>query len=382
MPIHGPLCARLDGMEFVRPLRWENAMLRRKLLLILALLTVLMLGTALSSVLMMQTVLRDMEHINAAALLGTSASRTIGEQLDQIESELDRWSADTHLADPPTSAASLWALTNALGQELDALKNSYHIDLGIQGPVPGLAHALSDLEKKITQATRSDPANAARLVRESRSLIRQMRLQVHDLAAFGFEYMKAEQHDLTRRFRWTAISLAIIFVVLMNVSIFVLFRAAALVIRPVDQLLDASRHLAREDYGYRVDIGKNDEFHELAQGFNHLAEQLELNEERKIETLRQVARTLSHELNNAIAIIELQLRMVSKSPGYDDTSSQQLQRIHDALRHMNQTVMSLTHVRRVVLMDYIEGVKMLDIKLSTQPDAPPDPDASDEVCTP
>ncbi len=357
-------------------------MLRRKLLLVLALLTVLMLGTALLSMLMMQGVLRDMEHINTVALLGTSASRTIGEQLDQIETELDRWPADRPTTDTPTDAASLWALTNALEQQLDTLSNSYHMDLGVQGPVPGLAHALNDLEKKIAQATRSDPANAARLAREARMLTRQMRLRVHDLAEFGFEYMKAEQHDLTRRFRWTAISLAIIFVVLMNVSIFVLFRAAALVIRPVDQLLEASRHLAREDYGYRVDIGKNDEFHELAQGFNHLAEQLELNEERKIETLRQVARTLNHELNNAIGIIELQLRMVSKSPGYDDTSSQQLQRIHDALRHMNQTVSSLTQVRRVVLMDYIEGVKMLDIKLSTQPDAPPGSGASDEVCAP
>jgi len=338
-----------------------------------------MLGTALSSVLLMQGVLRDMEHINTVALLGTSASRTLSEQLDQVESELDRWQAET-----PIDMASLWRLTASFDERINELKDSYHMDPGAQGPLPGLEHSLSDLEKKIAQAIRADPTNAAQLVEEARALTRQMRLQVHDLAEFGFEYMKAEQHDLTRRFRWTAISLAIVFVVLMNVSIFVLFRAAALVIRPVDQLLEASRHLAREEYGYRVDIGKDDEFHELAQGFNHLAEQLEMNEERKIETLRQVARTLNHELNNAIAIIELQLRMVAKSPGYDDTSGQQLQRIHDALRHMNQTVMSLTHVRRVVLMDYIEGVKMLDIKLSTQPDSPPEPDSntSDEVCTP
>ncbi len=354
-------------------------MLRRKLLLVLALLTVLMLGTALSSVLLMQGVLRDMEHINAVALLGTAAARSLGQQLDLVESELDRWPADM-----PMDGSSLWRLSASLGKQVTELQDSYHLDLGAQGPVPELAHTLSDLESKVGQAIRADPTESAPLVDEARALTRQMRLQVHDLAEFGFEYMKAEQHDLTRRFRWTAVSLAIVFVVLMNVSIFVLFRAASLVIRPVDRLLEASRHLAREDYGYRVDIGKNDEFHELAQGFNHLAEQLEMNEERKIETLRQVARTLNHELNNAIAIIELQLRMVAKSPGYDDTSSQQLQRIHDALRHMNQTVISLTHVRRVVLMDYIEGVKMLDIKLSTQPDAPPEAgtSASDEVCAP
>ncbi len=366
-------------MRFVRLSLTGMPMLRRKLLLMLALLTLLMLGTALSSVLLMQGVLRDMEHINSVALLGTSASRTLSKQLDELESELNGWQIEM-----PTDAASLWSLTSSIGEQINELQDSYHMDSGAQWPVPGLKHALGDLEKKIAQTIRTDPTNAAQLMNEAQSLTRQMRLQVHDLAEFGFEYMKAEQHDLTKQFRWTAIGLAIAFVVLMNVSIFVLFRAAALVMRPVDQLLEASRHLAREDYGYRVEIGKNDEFHELAQGFNHLAEQLEMNEERKIETLRQVARTLNHELNNAIGIIELQLRMVAKSPGYDDTSGQQLQRIHDALRHMNQTMMSLTHVRRVVLMDYIEGVKMLDIKLSTQPDSPPEPDSntSDEVCTP
>ncbi len=249
-------------------------MLRRKLLIVLAILTALMLGTALSSVLLMRGVLQDLEQINKAALDEAAQARK-----------------------NPVASASI-----------------------------------------------------------------------------AFDHIKAEQNRVTTKLRWVTIGVAAVFVLLINISIVILFRAAVLVLKPVDRLLEASRHLAHEDYSFRVDVGQSDEFDELAQAFNTLAAQLGANEQRKVETLHQMARTLNHELNNAIAVIELQLRMVTKSPGYDQSSSEQLHLIHETLHKMKETIQTLPKVRRVVLTEYTQGVQMLDLKLSTQPKEPGHPD--------
>lgn len=184
------------------------------------------------------------------------------------------------------------------------------------------------------------------------------------------------------RFRQTAIGLAIAHLVLLNVVIVVLLRAATLVLRPVDRLVEASRRLASGDYSHRVEVRRHDEFDELAEAFNAMAQKLQTDEARRLETLQQVARTLNHELNNAIAIIELQLRLVQRSPGYDRSSGVQLQRIHEALSHMNETIVSLKDVRRVVLTEYIEGVQMLDLKLSTQAEGALEPRPAGPVSAP
>jgi methyl-accepting chemotaxis protein len=139
---------------------------------------------------------------------------------------------------------------------------------------------------------------------------------------------------------------------------------AGMILKPVDRLVEASRRLAREDFSVRVELEQRDEFGELARAYNSLAAQLQANEERKIETLRQVARTLNHELNNAIAIIQLQLDLAAKRSGNDGLQSDRLREIQQALSRMAGTVAALTRVRRIVLTDYLSGVKMLDLEAS------------------
>jgi len=346
-------------------------MLRRKLLIMLAMLTALMLVTALSSVLLMQGVLRDLEHINDTAAVGTTASRALGESVALIESVLREGSPLTQdQVDLVVESAQ------SISNEIDGLQSYYSTEPGGAELYSGLDTARLHLEGSVdafVAASGGSSADEHVAVLASTSL---MRSEIFAHSDFAFGHMKEEQLWVTARFRAAAIGLAVVFVVLINIAIILLIRAASMVLRPVDQLLDASRHLALEEYDYRVEVGPKDEFAELAAGFNTLAQHLETNEQRKIETLHQVARTLNHELNNAIAIIELQLRMVAKSPSYDPASGRQLELIHQTLRKMNHTVTSLTQVRRVVLTDYIEGVKMLDLKLSTQANAP-DPEVSD-----
>jgi len=113
-------------------------------------------------------------------------------------------------------------------------------------------------------------------------------------------------------------------------------------------------------------MDSNDEFGQLAQAYNHMAEELEAAERRRMEVLGQVALTMNHELNNVINIIELQLSLVSKRPEDRDAMENHLKQIRQSLGRMTKVVEELRHARRIVLTDYTAGVKMLDLHRSAE----------------
>jgi signal transduction histidine kinase len=172
------------------------------------------------------------------------------------------------------------------------------------------------------------------------------------------------------------LGLAIVFLLVINIAAMVLLRMATMILKPVDQLVYASRQLAMERFDYRVDLGGNDEFDELAAAFNNLGSQLQANEQKKVEVLSQVALTLNHELNNAIAIIELQLNLLSRQTGGNAAHERRLREIHQSLARMTDTVQSLKNVRRIVLTDYVSGQKMLDLRRSVLSDESASSDAA------
>src|SRR5687768_142842 len=90
-------------------------------------------------------------------------------------------------------------------------------------------------------------------------------------------------------FRWLLVGLGVWFLLVINVCVLMLIRMSSMILRPVDALTKATRELAQERFGHRVQIEENDEFDELAQAYNTLAEHLEQTEKRRIETLGQVA---------------------------------------------------------------------------------------------
>jgi signal transduction histidine kinase len=95
-----------------------------------------------------------------------------------------------------------------------------------------------------------------------------------------------------------------------------------------------------------------------------------------METLRQLGVTLNHDLNNALAIIELQLGLMARRAGGDPTLRDHLGQIRRCLGRMTDTVASLKHIRRIVLTDYIPGQKMLDLARSIADDQPSPPPAA------
>ena len=141
---------------------------------------------------------------------------------------------------------------------------------------------------------------------------------------------------------------------------------AGMVLKPVDRLLETSRQLTGEQFDHRPTPEQKDEFGELADGYNKLAGLLQAEEQRRMEMIGQVALTMNHELNNAIAGIEMQIQLLSRRSGADDRFESGLRRIRESLRRMAQTVESLKRIRRIVLTDYIAGVKMLDLQRSTE----------------
>jgi nitrate/nitrite-specific signal transduction histidine kinase len=174
-----------------------------------------------------------------------------------------------------------------------------------------------------------------------------------------------EINSLTLRFRNIVVILAVVFLLVINVSVIIVLRISSLIIKPVDQLIEATRELGHEHFDYRVRIEQNDEFQELASAYNKLAEDLQVSEGRKMEVLSQTAVMINHELNNAMAVIGLQLQRLGRDKSISPETTARLRDIEQSLQKMTKTVQALKNVRRIVLTDYVPGLKMLDLEKST-----------------
>jgi methyl-accepting chemotaxis protein len=168
-------------------------------------------------------------------------------------------------------------------------------------------------------------------------------------------------------FRRIVMGLAIVFLIVINLSVILLLRMGYMILRPVDRLIQATRALAEGRFDYRVRIEQHDEFDELARAYNDLAERLQSDERRQLETLGQVALAMNHEINNAISIIELQLRLLTRQSPTGAAPERYLHEIHQSLQRMTHVVAALRSVRRIVLTDYLPGIKMLDLERSQHP---------------
>jgi nitrate/nitrite-specific signal transduction histidine kinase len=335
-------------------------MLRRKLMMTLGSLVVLLVLAGVVAVTMLHGLLDELTSASAAALQRTAASTAAAAALGAVESglrETDGGGEDLNLA--------LRALEARLA-ELDTLDRSG----GLRVPeLRGLEHRGEELRALVERLAAAAPGHRAEDRDAALLICAGLRQTLAALDRMAQGHAEEELLRTSLRFRWTVLGLGLAFVLLINVAILVLIWAATMILRPVDRLVEASRHLAREQFDHRVRIDQRDEFGELAGATNRMAEQLQRNEERKIETLHQVSRTLNHELNNALAIIDTQLHLVTRSAEGTPEQEGRLGQIHLALERMRDTVAALRHVRRIVLTDYVEGVKMLDLERSVQ-DAP------------
>ena len=209
---------------------------------------------------------------------------------------------------------------------------------------------------------RLDDANRARTAESPSSHV----VQADPLPSERKPAHLREEERALAQFRTLVVALGVVFVLVINLSIVLLVRMATLILRPVEKLLVATREMSRGNYYHRVQLDEADEFNELAGAYNALAERMQSTENLRMEVLAQAGLALNHDLNNAMATIELQLGLLGRSAGGDVHAERRLRTIQDSLARMKGTVQSLKNVRRIVLTDYGPGVKMLDLERSAE----------------
>ena len=343
-------------------------MLRRKLMLLLGSMIVLLLVGGMGAILLLHGLLEDLINISTASVDEPKRLLLIDETLGSFDQRL--------------TALQRGELVDAVGLSADAATLAQRIEsIGDIRMVPGDGEAcyrrIQQSLAKLTHAAigvveTTDSHEHASLASQALASLADLRVYLHEFERISQHHRSKEHQQLVTKFRGTGLGVGIGFLLILNVLMVVLLHAAAMILKPVEKLVEASRRLAREEFDFRVHVDRVDEFGELAQAYNSLADQLQTNEQRKIETLRQVARTLNHELNNAISTIELQLTRLARRSARDRSMAEPLRHIHQSLGRMSDTVSALNRVRRVVLTDYVSGIKMLDLERSVQQEPPTD----------
>jgi signal transduction histidine kinase len=332
-------------------------MLRRKLLARIGLLISAFVCGAVVAVVLLQRVVHDIDRVNEDTARLTDSVNELAASITALEAQRLTGSA----AVEPT--AELFA-ASAVDAAMDKLA-SHPVT---QGPAGEAAEIFVRISSLLPAFTRGQHASSdAEALASSIAL----RGEVRTLGQITSRYSAAERAALGRHFRMLVLGLTLAAIVMVNASVIVLLHTANMILRPVDQLVVASRELALERFDHRVQIDQEDEFGELAHAYNQLAEQLKANEQRKMETLRQVAVALNHDLNNTLAAIELELRLADLQTGGDPKLAERFKRMHKSVARVAKAVRSLAEVRRIVLTEYMPGQLMLDLERSVSDgDAP------------
>jgi signal transduction histidine kinase len=334
-------------------------MLRRKLFVRLGLLVGVLLASAVGAIWLLQGVLADLDRVNADAAALVDGTQELSSALTMVEAGLYE---DLQGGDGPGRGELKDAIAQA--RAAYAALGEHEITRG-PGAAAGEYARVGSLLAEVLPAAESaaggaqDPG-AGRALGRSVALRREMLGLVR--AARG--YVTGERGEVVSRLRVMVIGMSLAALVIVNLAVLVLFRTAEMVLKPVGALVDASRELGRERFEYRVKLDQDDEFGELGRAYNSLAEQLAANEQRKMDTLRQTAVMLNHELNNVLAIVAMQLALADRQAGANALLKQHLQQVSESLSRVAQTVQALGRVQRIVLTDYLPGQKMLDLSRS------------------
>lgn len=324
-------------------------MLRRRFLTRIGFLMIAFVLGAAGALWALQDVLAGVEHANADAATLMDNVETIGVCVSDIE-----------MANAGVSnGGAIVTREVMIRQALDRLRNHP----ATRRPDGFAAGAFDQAATQLGAWLSATPTPGdAGTVRQNARL----HASIADLGKRLHAHVASEQIAVGRRFRLIVVGLALAALVMVNIAIFVLIRTAQLVLKPVATLVEGTRELALEHFDHRVNVQQGDEFAELARAYNHLAHELEGGEARKAEALRQLAVTLNHELNNALAIIELQLGLLDRQSSGNPAQAKHLREIRAGLARMAATVASLKQIRRVVLTDYGPGQKMVDLVRSVE----------------
>jgi signal transduction histidine kinase len=346
-------------------------MLRRKLLLRLGVLVGILVLAAVGAIWLLQGVLKDLDHVNDDAAALVDGTQELSTAVARVESELYQLQGEGRPLD-----------ANDLGAQILRARAAYaalgaheimHAGGSGAGAYAMAGQALDDFLALASRAAAGDQGAP----RDPTALSAPLRERMLELVQAARRHVTGERAVVVSRLRMMVVGMSVAALIMVNLAVLLLLRTADMILRPVDALVEASRQLGREQFDTRVEIaqwGGDDEFGELARAYNSLAAQLAANEQRKVETLQQTSLMLSHEINNALSIISMQLalaeRQASGAVGGAGNAllKQHLGQINASLRRIADTVSALGRIRRIVLTDYLPGQKMLDLSRSVEED--------------
>lgn len=355
-------------VAFYVPGRWwlsvcyKLAMLRRRLLMAVGPLVGLMLVTAIAGVWLLEDTLYNLDYVNQQ-VMGTT--ERVGDFVIAVR-DVRRGLHELALGHKSEAAAMAASMAQS-EQLLDEINQSVFIhEAATAAALKPVQYQLPDLKRIITGLAAAPVVTPAQIdapMAEANAIDR----DATHLAQISREQAHTEHQRLSDRFRRQVLILSLVFLLTINLSVIALMRAAGMILRPVDSLVKAAHELGLEHFEARAQTdNESDEFGQLAHAYNHMAQQLQTNEQRKVEVLGQVALTMNHELNNALSVIELQLTLLSRHAGDSEALQKHLKQIRQSLRQMSGVVDDLRNARRIVLTDYIGGAKMLDLRQSVQ----------------
>lgn len=328
-------------------------MLRRKLLIRIGLLVACFVAGAAVAIYLLQRTLPEIDRINSDAVVLVDGARQIDDAVARIENRRDGLARPSVSGRPDAEADLASALASVAA----------HPDIKSGGtPEAAAFQRVREAIAQFQQATGEEEH-----IRRA-----ELRSRLLELSRAVRTHLAEEQARFGSYLRWLVLGLTLSALVMVNVAVIVLLHTAQVVLRPVAELVQGSRELAAEHFEHRVTVAQQDEFGELARAYNRLAEQLQDNEERKAESLRQLAVTINHDLNNALATIEMQLSLLDRESGRDKRLERYFRDIQTTLSRMSVRVATLKQIRRVVLTEYADGQKMVDLEQSVAP-APPAP---------
>ncbi|MBK7403614.1 MAG: HAMP domain-containing protein [Phycisphaerales bacterium] len=323
-------------------------MLRRKLLIRIGLLIGAFVSGAVVAILLLQLVVQNVDRVDRDTAMLTDSVYELTGAMTALEAE--------RLAGQRPSGADVSEITRSIERLA-----SHPIGSAPGAPATDAIVRIRSLLPAVLEEGDLTPEARVETVRDAAP---RLRAELRELGNVVSAYVSQERSTFARTFRLLVLGLTLAAIVMVNASVIVLLHTVHMILRPVDRLVGASRELAREHFGHRVDIDQDDEFGELAHAYNRLAEQLEANEERKMETLRQVAVALNHDLNNTLAAIELELRLADLQSGSNPRLAERFARMHQSVARVAKAVRSLAQVRRIVLTEYMPGQMMLDLERS------------------
>jgi nitrate/nitrite-specific signal transduction histidine kinase len=328
-------------------------MLRRKLMARLGPLVLAFVAATVIAVMMLQSVLQDLAHLTLDTASVVDGVYELGTTVAGIQLRI--------VSGGPEHADDLAALAEEARRLFEGLAGS-DLVAGAESPAGDEYRRVAELMPAFLASARSPARGRAPTEADA-----QLSEAIAGLAVAARQHILAERIAVRARLRHIVVGIAVVALIMLNAAVLLLLHVSSMVLRPVDDLIEATRQISQERFDYRVRLERGDEFDQLAESYNAMAGQLALNEQRKMETLQQVAVALNHDLNNVLGIITLQLTKVGRQSEDNPALRQQLQLVQGNLSRMAETIQSLSRIRRIVLTEYLPGKQMLDLPRSLEP---------------